>query len=1111
MNFIRIVLAGVMLLLFSSLMAQQNPLWMRYPAISPDGKTIAFCYKGDIFLVNSEGGKATQLTTHAAYDTHPIWSPDSKTIAFASTRDGGMDLYTVAVTGGTPTRLTTFTGSAIPDCFTPDGKNILYRSAVTPDKNYGQFPNGAQVYSIPVNGGRPEQFLTFEAYNICFNKSGDKIFYHDKKGYEDEWRKHHTSSVCRDIWMYDLKNGNFTNLTNKQVEDRYPVLASDDNTLYFLSERFGDFNVCQMSLNAPEKIKQLTRFTKHPVRFLTRSKENVLCFFYDGEIYTLIPGKQPKKVAVNIIADNQEPAVSKYTWTNGAQEIAVAPNGKEFAVVIRGDIFVANAEYGTTKRITNTAARERDVSFSPDGRSLVYASERDGQWNLYIARIKNKDDQSFAYAREIEEEQLTKGNTASFQPAFSPDGKEVAYLENRTEIKAINLKSKKSRTVLPAQYNYSYIDGDQSFEWSPDGRWILAKFFEEGGWQHPDIALVKADGKGEIHNLTNSGYNDYRPRWMMEGKVIIWETDRQGMRSHGSWGAQGDVYALFLDPEAYKEFYMTKEERELAKEEKALKQRKETEAKAAAEKKNKDSKKEAKDSKKEKKEAKKSKDETTDKAASPKQEEKKEENTLPELKMELTNLEDRMVRMTINSSALGDAVLTNDGSKLYYLAAFEKGYDLWVHDFENHSTRILSKMGRGGSLELSKDGRTLYLLSNGQIFTVNQGNGQLKPLGYRAEMELKRAEERESLFNHVWQQVDDKFYAQDFKGVDWAYYKKAYARFLPYLNNEYDFADVLGEMLGELNASHTGARYGGNMGRPATACLGAFYDPQYQGDGLKISEIIEQGPLDLPNAKIKAGAIIRKIDNQEILKGKDYFPLLEGKSGKRTLLTIYDPQSKKEWEEYIKPINYGAQNNLLYQRWIKQRQHLVDSLSKGQIGYIHVEAMNSPSFRKTYSELLGRYRNRKAVIIDTRHNGGGWLHEDLLHLLSGKQFATFIPRGQFIGIDPFAQWTKPSAVLVCENNYSNAHGFPWAYKELGLGKVIGMPVPGTMTAVWWETMMNGITFGIPQVAMKDNQGRILENLQLEPDIKVNNDPASTLKGHDLQVEAAVKSLMEEIK
>lgn len=484
---------------------------------------------------------------------------------------------------------------------------------------------------------------------------------------------------------------------------------------------------------------------------------------------------------------------------------------------------------------------------------------------------------------------------------------------------------------------------------------------------------------------------------------------------------------------------MNKEERGLAQELKAQQAKKEAAEKAAAAKK--DKKKDDKQAKASKKSDKGDGKDSTDKpAAKPG---KTAGNTLPELKFNLDNLEERMVRMTINSSKLGDAVLTPDGSKLYYLAAFEGGQDLWVHDFENKSTRILSKMGAGGKLELSKDGRTLYLLSGGQVRIVNQGNGQMKQLKYKADFEWKPAEERASLYNHVWQQVSDKFYDASFEGVDWPFYKKAYERFLPYINNDYDFAELLGEMLGELNASHTGARYGGSRtNRLATANLGVFFDNEYEGDGLKISEVIARGPLDLTGDKIKSGMIIRKIDNQEIKKGQDYFPLLEGKAGKRTMLTIYDPKSKKEWEEYVKPIDARVLNGLLYQRWVKQRQDMVDKLSNGQIGYIHVASMDSPSFRKTYSDLLGKYRNRKAIIIDTRFNGGGWLHEDLLHLLGGKQYAEFVPRGQSIGIDPFAQWTKPSAVLVCEGNYSNAHGFPWAYKELGLGKLVGMPVPG---------------------------------------------------------------------
>ena len=210
----------------------------------------------------------------------------------------------------------------------------------------------------------------------------------------------------------------------------------------------------------------------------------------------------------------------------------------------------------------------------------------------------------------------------------------------------------------------------------------------------------------------------------------------------------------------------------------------------------------------------------------------------------------------------------------------------------------------------------------------------------------------------------------------------------------------------------------------------------------------------------------------------------------------------------MKPISSGRLSDLLYNRWVERNREATARRSGGKIGYIHVKGMDSPSFRTVYSDLLGRYRDCDAVVIDTRHNGGGWLHDDLATLLSGKQYAEYVPRGQYIGSDPFNKWLKPSCVLVCEDNYSNAHGFPWVYKTLGIGKLVGTPVPGTMTAVWWESQIDpSIVFGIPQVGCKDMQGRYLENQELQPDILIYNTPEQQLAGDDRQLEAAVKSLL----
>ena len=288
------------------------------------------------------------------------------------------------------------------------------------------------------------------------------------------------------------------------------------------------------------------------------------------------------------------------------------------------------------------------------------------------------------------------------------------------------------------------------------------------------------------------------------------------------------------------------------------------------------------------------------------------------------------------------------------------------------------------------------------------------------------------------------------------------------------------------------------------------FDETYDGDGLNIKEILKKGPFAVKKSEVIPGCIIEKIDGQAILKGQDYFPLLEGTSGKNVLLAMYNPATGKRFSVTVKAISTSQQNDLLYKRWVDRNRDMVEKLSGGRIAYVHVKAMDSPSFRTTYSELLSeKNRLKEAVIVDTRHNGGGWLHDDLATLLSGKEYQRFVPHGNYIGSDPFNKWLKPSCVLMCEDNYSNAHGFPWVYKELGIGKLIGAPVPGTMTAVWWETQIDPtLVFGIPQVGCVDMRGNYMENNQLNPDIKVYNRPEDSLHGIDKQLETAVQEMLK---
>ena len=1073
----------IALMLSLSAHATDNPAWMRYPAISPDGSLIAFSYKGDIYTVPVSGGRASQITTNPAHDSYPVWSPDGQQIAFASDRLGSMDIYVVDKEGGVPTRLTTHSGNETPIVF-KDKDHILFQANILPAAEDMQFPSSQfpQVYEVSTAGGRPVMFSSMPMENISFSADGKSILYHDKKGYEDAWRKHHTSSITRDIWMCTLDGErSYKKLSTFAGEDRSPVWANAD-TYYYLSEEKGSFNIYKANINGG-KPSPITQHTQHPVRFLTRANNGTLCYGYDGGIYTLKEGGQSQKVDIRVVTDKIDRDIIRQIKTNGATQIAVSPEGKEVAFILRGDVYVTSTEYKTTKQITNTAEQERNVDFAPDGRSLVYATERNGLWQLYQAKIANKEEKQFTYATDIQEERLTNSNVTSFQPQYSPDGKEVAFLENRATIRVINLATKQVRTVMDGKFEYSYSDGDQWYQWSPDSRWILTNYIGTGGWNNKDVALVNASGNGEIHNLTQSGYNDSGAKWVLDGKAMIWESDRAGYRSHGSWGAHGDIYIMFFDLEAYERFLMSKEEFALLEEaEKGKKEEKKDEAVKKGKKDNK------------------------------KAEDKKKDEVKP-LTFDLENCRDRIVRLTRHSSSLGDAVLSKKGDKLYYQASFERGSDLWCQDLKDNSTKLILKdIGRAMMIP-DKKGEDFYLCTRSGIKKVTAKDGKSKNISFEAIFDYKPAEERQYMFDHAWQQVKDKFYKDDIHGIDWKGYRDAYRRFLPSINNNYDFQELLSEMLGELNGSHTGARYRANGPALSTANLGVFFDDTYTGNGLKIKEIMAKSPFANKKCEVTSGCIIEQIDGQAIEAGMDYFPLLEGKAGKKVLLAIYNPANGKRFNVSIKAISASEQNTLLYKRWVDRNRKMVDELSGGRIAYVHVQGMDSPSFRTVYSELLSdKNRNRDAVIVDTRHNGGGWLHDDLATLLSGKEYQRFVPRGQYIGSDPFNKWLKPSCVLVCEDNYSNAHGFPWVYKELGIGKLMGAPVPGTMSAVWWETQIDpSIVFGIPQVGCVDMRGQYAENNQLQPDIEVYNKPEDSLKGIDTQLATAVQEMLKASK
>ncbi len=413
-------------------------------------------------------------------------------------------------------------------------------------------------------------------------------------------------------------------------------------------------------------------------------------------------------------------------------------------------------------------------------------------------------------------------------------------------------------------------------------------------------------------------------------------------------------------------------------------------------------------------------------------------------------------------------------------------------------------------MELSKDGKFLLVMADGKARKINTSDGKSKSIQTKGEMLLQQADERAYIFDHSWRQVREKFYVKDLQGVDWDYYYTQYKKFLPYINNGYDFAELLSEMLGELNASHTGGSYRFRaQNADETASLGLLYDYAHTGNGLKVAEVIKGGPLNKAKSKIKANDIIEKIDGIALTPSIDFYQLLNRKAGDNILLSMFNPNTNTRWEEVVKPISAGFENQLLYLRWVETRRAEVEKLSGGKLGYVHVRGMNDASMRTVFEDALGKHLSADALIVDTRFNGGGNLHDQLSDFLTGKKYMEIIPHGQYVGHQPGNRWIKPSIVIMGESNYSDAHLFPVAYKIKGGGKTLGMPVPGTGTFVWWENQIDPtITFGIPMGGWRPLNEPFLENHQMEPDIMVRNEAGIMAIGRDQQIEEAVKELMK---
>lgn len=1084
---------ALLVVLAPSSNAQTNSdRWLRDPALSPDGAVLAFTHAGDIYRVDVAGGVAVPLTHTEAVESNPRWSPDGSRIAYGSDRNGTLDVYVLDLAGGPARRLTYHQADDVVTGFSADGGAVLFESARYDLPGHAADPHQrrTELYEVPVAGGTPRQVTPIEARQARWNARGGRILYADHKG-DSFYRKHDDSPFARDIWSLDVDTGRHERLTSNPWNDHTPAWDATGRGFYFLSERSGSLNVWHQALDDDEAgATQVTFHTRHPVRGLDVASNGTLAYGFDGELYVLPENhagaradEEATPVPITLLASDTGDGVIRAELEGQITEFLLSPSDREIAFVLRGDVFVTSLDFATTRRITSTPGLERNLAFTPDGRGLLYAAEREAQWSIFESRLGDPDERHFHTATLLEEVRLIDGagqsddmRAAATHPKVAPDGRHVAYLEDWAEVRVFDREARESVSVVPDTMNYSLGNDDIRFDWSPDSRYLAVDIQPDGRLFFGNVAMVPADGSSAPLDLTRSGYMDARPSWHADAGLIAWTTARYGPRQHGGHGALLDVHAQFLNQEAFDRFRRNKEELAL--------------------------------------------DEEADSEAGNDEEGKPAGKPTGPVVFEPEGAHERQARLTVHSSDLADFGLTSDASKLYYISAFESGYDVWSHDFrEEKTTKLAALDAKQASLDITGDDKTLVVLADGNLSKISL-EGET-PKTEAVEIDLAAAvdadAERRAMLHHVWLTTRDRIYDPAVLAeADWDGMYEHYRGKLAGIRNNADFTELLNELIGELNVSHAYARYEREPEEP-TGALGAILDHTGSNDasdddahvGVRLATVLVQGPLAKASDRVEAGHRIVAVDGRPVGRDDNIYARLRNRVDQRIRLTLAD--GRDTYDVVLKPVSLDQETQWRHELWVESRHQLVEALSDGRLGYVYIPEMSDSAYRRVYSDLFGRHFAKEGIVIDVRDNGGGDLVDWLGQLFTGRQYMWNVPNGRQAQGEPLTEWVKPSVALTNQAAYSDGHCFVAAWRNLGISTLVGTPVTGTCTYAGWETLVSGdIRAGTPRLGIKDPDGDWLERKTTYPDVSIYPDPNLIAAGEDRMLARAVEVMLGEI-
>ncbi len=1054
---------------------------MRYVDVSEN--QITFVYGGDIWVMSKAGGTAIQLTHSPGEESWPKFSPDGLSIAFTASYNGNQDVYVMPATGGVPTRITYQSLRDRLVDWHPDGEHLLIASGRQSGRQ-----STSQFYLVSKEGGMPVKLSIPYGELASYSPDGNSLAYITKIT-ENYPFKRYRGGLTSDILVYDLLNKSAENITDSHAIDGKPAWVGDQ--IFFLSDQGEHMRLNIWVYDTKTKnAKQLTFLKDFDISYLSASNDE-LVFEAGGKLYLMDAGtKTYKPVSVNVISDLSLEMPRSENVEKYIQNFSASPEGKRLVFEARGELFNVPVKEGYVLNLTHSSgAFDMLPAWSPDGKNIAYWSDRSGEYELYLQDQEKLKDPV---------QMTTRGKGFGYQLYWSPDSKKIAYIDETNDISILDVESK--LVTVAGNYRVNYGHGGRygyPFSWSPDSKWLA---FTEGlDNAHSAIFLYSMEEQ-KAHQFSSGFYDDSNPVFSEDGKYLYFLTDRSLEASYsdmddGTWIYSNATQIAVLALTAETPYILQAKNDAVKKEETGEKGEKEDpeKDKGAKEKKGKD-----------------------------KDADKEDDKEKIEVKIDLEDMESRVTILPVKAGNI--AWLASFDGKVVYLRQPNTGSEsktasLMYWDLEEREDKsIISDVSQ---VKLTADSKLMAVSIKGKYGVIKPAENQKveKPVPTSdLVMDLVPREEWRQIFNDTWRRHRDFFYDPDMQGVDWAAMKLQYGALIEDARTRWDVSFITSNLAAELSAGHTYV-FGGDVESVKNISTGFLgIDWELEGQSYRIQRIIKpaawdtetRSPFDRPGVKVKAGHYIHSVNGVMLDPQKDPYAAFEGLSGKTVLLMCSESGLVADAEALVvECLNPGEEVNLRYLEWIENNRLMVEKLSDGKLGYIYMSNTSGRGQLELVRMFYGQL-DKQGFIIDERFNGGGQLADRFLELMQRPVVYNLHWRHGKDQTHPIKTNTGPMGMLINGWAGSGGDGLPWAFQELEAGPIVGERTLGILVGPATGHMLidnGGIT--VPGARLYDNDGHwFWEGEGVAPDIEVWDDPNILIQGRDPQLERVVEEVLK---